>query len=633
VRERFTVRVGAGFAGRIAKEQRPVVIDDLEPGQAVNPLLYQKGVRSLMGVPLVASQEVVGVMHAGSRTARRFSSEDVALLQVAADRAALAIEHARLFDAERRARAEAERALERLRSLGAVTEAALAYLDLDELLAVLLERTVEILRADTSAVLLVEENGRWLAARAAKGLEEEVERGFRLPIGEGFAGRVAAEQSPVVLPRVLPGTVVNPLMFEKGVQSLLGVPLVVERRLIGVLHVGTLTPREFTDDDIQLLQLVADRAALAIEHDRLFEQHRIAATLQEALLPSDLGRAPGVAFAGRYRPAAEAASIGGDWYDVVKLPGGRVGVAIGDVVGHGVHAATLMASLRNALHAYAIEGLAPADVAQRLGAFADSIGAERLATYVYGILDSDRDLFTFVNASHPQPVVVNPDGTAAYLSAPVLPPLGVSTGPPPEEMSVTIEPGSTLLLYTDGLIERRGVRLAGRHEELLAVAAAAPFDPELLCETVVDKLVGAERTADDVAVLAVQRVPAPGRALHVTVATRAEELAPVRRLLRLWLADVGADDDAISAFVLASGEACSNAMEHAYGPGDQTFDVMAEASGDEAVVTVRDRGRWRAPRGVNRGRGLRLIEAFMDDVEVIRADDGTMVRMRRRLTG
>ena len=143
--------------------------------------------------------------------------------------------------------AAAEEAVIRLEDVQRVTESALAYLDLDDLLAELLDRITGILQADTAAVLLVEEDGHTLAARAAKGLEEEVESGFRLPVGRGFAGRVAFTREPVVIEDLerTPGQVVNPLLREKGVRSLLGVPLLVEGEVIGVLHVGSLTPREF----------------------------------------------------------------------------------------------------------------------------------------------------------------------------------------------------------------------------------------------------------------------------------------------------------------------------------------------------------------------------------------------------
>jgi sigma-B regulation protein RsbU (phosphoserine phosphatase) len=238
----------------------------------------------------------------------------------------------------------ADEATTRLEDVQRVTEAALAYLDLDDLLDELLQRVTDSLHADTAAVLLVEDDGRTLAARAAKALEEEVERGFHLPIGRGFAGRVAATRQPVVIPDLDDSSieVVNPLMREKGVRSLLGVPLVVEGKVVGVLHVGTLTPRDFQEGDVQLLQLVADRVALSIERSRLAVQGQIAQTLQRSLLPRRLPQFPGLSMAAWYEPAAQETAVGGDWYDVIELGHRRLGLTIGDVAGHGLAAATHM---------------------------------------------------------------------------------------------------------------------------------------------------------------------------------------------------------------------------------------------------------------------------------------------------
>src|SRR3954452_9462506 len=405
VEQGFRVPVGQGFARRVAAMREPVIIEHLKVGDAVNPLLYEKKIRSLIGVPLIVEGRLLGVLHVGSIRHRIFTREDATILQIVGDRVALAIDHARLFAEERTARQEAEKALERLNQLQAITESALAYLDLEDLLSVLLERVVAMLGVDTAAVLIATADGTRLEARAARGLEEEVERGFELPIGEGFAGRVAAERRPVILRRISRDTVVNPLMFEKGVASLMGVPLLVEGRLVGVLHVGSLTPRDFNDDDADLLQAVGDRVALAIEHDRLFEQHRVAEMLQRSLLPDALPQPPGLSLSARYLPAAAKRLVGGDWYDVMELPDGRTGVAIGDVVGHGIEAATLMGALRNALQAYALQGLSPAQVAPLLARFA-MLGPARaqMATYIYGVVDAERDRFTFVNASHPPPL-------------------------------------------------------------------------------------------------------------------------------------------------------------------------------------------------------------------------------------
>jgi anti-sigma regulatory factor (Ser/Thr protein kinase) len=201
------------------------------------------------------------------------------------------------------------------------------------------------------------------------------------------------------------------------------------------------------------------------------------------------------------------------------------------------------------------------------------------------------------------------------------------------EKQVELDPGATLVLYTDGLVERRGDRLATRQQELHDAAAAAPADPELLSQALIERMVGAEPPADDVAVLSLQRAVTADQRLSLRVAARPEELAAIRRLLRGWLADAGADVRAIEAVLLASGEACTNAIEHAYGPGDQTFELEGARDGDDVVLVIRDSGRWRAPRGQNRGRGLGLMETFMDEVEVTPSDTGTAVRMRRRITG
>jgi signal transduction histidine kinase len=262
VEQGVRVPVGGGFAGRIAAEKRPVVLDDVDHAHVLNPILREKGIKSMLGVPLVVEGEVRGVFHVGSLVPRAFSEDEVELLQLVADRAALAIEHARLFEAERAAR-------ERIEHVQAVTDAALAHLEVNELLRVLLPRIRDMLRADTCAVLLVDEETNELVARAALGIEEEV--GVRIPLGAGFAGRVALEARPLVID-VDEYPVFNPILRERHLKSMVGVPLVVRGASLGVLHVGTLTPRQFTRDEVELLQLVAERVAIAIERAQLHEE-------------------------------------------------------------------------------------------------------------------------------------------------------------------------------------------------------------------------------------------------------------------------------------------------------------------------------------------------------------------------
>ena len=262
VEQGFRVPVGGGFAGRIAAEKRPVILDDVDHAHVLNPLLREKGVKSMLGVPLVVEGEVRGVFHVGSLRYRAFGEDEVELLQLVADRAALAIEHARLFEAERAARV-------RIEHVQAVTDAALAHLEVNELLNVLLPRIRDILRTDTCAVLLLDDETNELVARAALGIEEEV--GVRIPVGAGFAGRVADEARPMVID-VDQYPVYNPILRRKHLKTMVGVPLLVRGVSLGVLHVGTLAPREFTQDEVELLQIVAERVAIAIERAQLHEE-------------------------------------------------------------------------------------------------------------------------------------------------------------------------------------------------------------------------------------------------------------------------------------------------------------------------------------------------------------------------
>ncbi len=265
VEQGVRVPVGKGFAGRVAATRKPVILDDVDHADVVNPLLRQKGIKSMVGVPLGVAGDVIGVLHVGSLTPRDFKPEEVELLQLAGDRAAIGIEHARLFDAERATRL-------RFQHLQSITDAALAHLELEELLAVLLPRIRDILRADTCAVLLLDRATDELVARAAVGIEEEVEQGVRIPVGGGFAGTVAASGKPVILDDLATAHVLNPILRQKGIKSMLGVPLIARGASIGVLHVGTLVHRKFVTDDVEMLQLVADRVAMAVERAQLHEE-------------------------------------------------------------------------------------------------------------------------------------------------------------------------------------------------------------------------------------------------------------------------------------------------------------------------------------------------------------------------
>ena len=191
---------------------------------------------------------------------------------------------------------------DRLRAIQSITDAALSRLDDRDLLAELLERIRDALQVDTAAVLLLDYSSGQLIATAAAGLEEEVHQGVRIPVGRGFAGRIAAGHQPVILDHVDHTTVLNPILWAKGIQSMMGVPMVAGGKVIGVLHVGSLTPRQFTGDDVELLQLTADRAAAAVQSLTAQADRLAAAALQRSLVPTALPLVPGAEMAARYIP-------------------------------------------------------------------------------------------------------------------------------------------------------------------------------------------------------------------------------------------------------------------------------------------------------------------------------------------
>jgi phosphoserine phosphatase RsbU/P len=321
-----------------------------------------------------------------------------------------------------------EQVAEQLRRIQSVTEASLAHLEIDELLDTLLERVREILEVDTAAILLIDRTSREMVATAAKGIEEEVRSGVRIPIGQGFAGRVAAERRAVILDKVDHTNVRNQILLDMGIRSLLGVPLIVDGDAIGVLHVGTLGSRSFSDQDAELLQLVADRAALAINAGVLKQESRVATALQRSLLPR-LPDISGLEIAARYLPGHDRL-VGGDWYDVFELPTGHVGAAIGDVVGHGLHSATVMGRIRNALRAYALDSDDPAAVLTRLDDMVSHFEPDEMATVLYAVFDPARRQMTISVAGHPLPLMTLPTREAQMIEVCVDPPIGSDAAAP-----------------------------------------------------------------------------------------------------------------------------------------------------------------------------------------------------------
>ncbi|MEV4134989.1 SpoIIE family protein phosphatase [Dactylosporangium sp. NPDC049742] len=395
---------------------------------------------------------------------------------------------------------------EKLRRLQAVTDAALSQLGLEDLLHELLERTLDILRADSAALLLLDHDGTELVAMATAGLDREPRHEVRVPVGHGFAGGVAVRGVAVAVERFdragSGGTDFDAALLPERTTSVLGVPMLSSGRVIGVLHVGTLQQRSFTADDIELLQLVADRAGLATEARRSHLDRAAAVALQRSLLPARPPAVPGLDVAVRYVPGAQV-GVGGDWYDVFDLPSGHVGIVIGDVAGSGLHAAVVMGRIRSALRAYAMETDDPADVLTRLDRKVQRFEPDAMATAVYAVLAPDLGTVTMSNAGHLPPVLMTPDQPSRLLSIPPDLPLGAYRDAARRNTRLPLEPGEGLFLYTDGLVERRARGITPGLQRMVGVLAAVA-SADGTCNAAMTLLDNAAPT-DDVAVLAIRR--------------------------------------------------------------------------------------------------------------------------------
>jgi anti-sigma regulatory factor (Ser/Thr protein kinase)/putative methionine-R-sulfoxide reductase with GAF domain len=520
---------------------------------------------------------------------------------------------------------------ERIQDLQRLGDPVLSELGLEELLDEVLVRVQQAVGADTVAILLHDVESGQLVARAAKGLEEEVVRGVRIPIGQGFAGRIAAERVAIAVADVDHADVLNPILREKGIRSLLGVPLIVEGDLIGVLHVGSLVPRTFNETDLAILQVAAARMAPGIERARLYaaleREHRVAMVLQRSLLPKRVANVVGATVATRYLPARDG--VGGDWYDVIELPHGLLGVAIGDVAGHGLRAAALMGQIRTALHAYALEGHGPARTLDLVDRYVQSMSEHPMATAAYAVFDTETGLLRFATAGHLPPIVVGRTGSRVLEVTPGAPLGAFPYGNCPEH-ELTLATGEMVVLYTDGLVERRGTPLTEGIEDLLELVGRGS-SAEHACRRAMQGLVPPEGLDDDLALVVLHNTPIPS-SLSLRLPADPNVLSDLRRIVRRWLGERGADREHVNEITLAVGEACANAIEHAYSPAPAWFELDATEDDGDVVITVRDAGRWRQARGDHRGRGLRIMEAAMTDVTLTPSTAGTEVVMRRPLS-
>ncbi|WP_197377224.1 SpoIIE family protein phosphatase [Mycolicibacterium baixiangningiae] len=409
-----------------------------------------------------------------------------------------------------------------------------------------------------------------------------------------------------------------------------GIALQHPRGGVLVLWIELLEQRPFTPEDHTLLTVLAGRLGQGLHRVyQLDQQRETALTLQHAILGP--ARLPG-GFAVRYHPATRPLQVGGDWYDVVDLDGGRIALIVGDCVGHDLEAATVMGQLRSACRALLLDHPSPGAALAGLDRFAARLPGARCTTVWCAVLAPDTGELVYSSAGHPPPILVEADGTTRVLDDARGFALALRPHQDRPEARVTLSARATLLLYTDGLVERRRAALdtgISRAADLVAEGRSAVLDD--VADQLMSRLAPDGGYQDDVALL-LYRQPAP---LDMVFPARNEFLASSRGALRRWLTQAGVGADQAMNVLIAAGEAVANAIEHGHrNRPDGYVTLRATAMVDRLRVSVLDTGEWETPRtevDTRRGRGVALMEGLMDDVTIRPGDDGTAVHLNARI--
>lgn len=416
-------------------------------------------------------------------------------------------------------------------------------------------------------------------------------------------------------------------------------------RVIGVLGLLWSTPRQFDTAELEAFGRIAELTSSALDRVRVMaREHRIAVDFQEHLLDLDRGSTAAVV-AAVYQPAGEAMRVGGDWYSVTPLDrAGRVGISVGDVVGHGLAAAIVMSRLRAAVAASALTAGEPGAVLGALDRYGASVAGARCATVAYALVETEPDTgcatVRYSCAGHPYPLLVFPDHRAVFLTFGRRLPVAVKehdaeSYPSGATATANLPPGSLILLYTDGLIERAGETLDDGLGRLKAAAAECVDLPvEAVCAELLSRLTPPGGYRDDVVVLALRPSHDCPRSFATVVTAAPGQIPVARERLHNWLAGNNVDPKREMDILLATGEAVTNAIEHGSdGEPRRTVSVEAFLRRQTVAVTVSDTGRWvgdssASLRSRRRGRGLTLIGGLADHVDTFRTAGGTRVTLR-----
>lgn len=554
-----------------------------------------------------------------------FTAEDEAILVQLAQLASATVERLEALEGERTARREAEQAA-RLRGLLSEASAMFAETFEPQGIADALVSLVVPQLAELALLHLVEESGELSLSACAAADDDRAEAARRFfgaaPILTGAPygpAAVLATGRPQLLPRAteqmrraVTATDAQARVLGQVLRdSNICVPLIARGRTVGVLTLSR--DEEYDDDDVEHAVDLARRAGLAVDNASRYAFERdLAVTLQRSLLPRALRVAPGLTAAARYLPGARGTQVGGDWYDLLEV-GGKVVLVVGDVVGHGVEAAAMMGQLRATVRAYAVEGHGPADVLTRLDHVVLSLTGLHFSTCVVGVLDPVERTLCLASAGHLPPVVVGPQGGARLVELDPGLPLGVGGGTFVER-SLQLEPGSLVVLYTDGLVESRAATVDDGLTGLLRALAVPVADAEQACDLALAAAGLDAEQDDDTAVLALlldPTTPDPG-SLRLSLRTTPQSAATARRAVRQLLHDAGRESDAAELLV---SELVANTVRHA---GSANVLLRARLDDDLLRVEVQD-GSTSIPGPLTppswdeeRGRGLLLVEQIAE---------------------
>jgi PAS domain S-box-containing protein len=605
-------------------------------------VLQSLGLRRGVWIPVAVGGAAIACIFLGFAGERPLPADDLALFTAIGQQAGQSVERAMVSDAEHRARLAAERSAERTRRLQQATaELTMATEPLD-VASVATYHAGRLVGADGVALFAVDEDGDDLVL-VDNGTVASTPAGshvIRVPLRSPLSLAVAVRNREDIWlndddewTRRFPH---SPSQLRDGFSALVVLPLVADNRVLGVLALVFREPLQLDDDDRSVLSTLRDLAAHALlRAERYANERNVAQTLQQSLLPRLVEVTDRCKVAVRYEPAVDRLAVGGDWYDALALEPGRLAVMVGDVVGRGLNAAASMGQLRSALGALAAGSDRPGVVLEMLDRFAERIDGGEAATVAFAVLDTACGTMRYACAGHPPPLLLAPGEPPRFLLDGRSWPLGIGVrNRRRAEAAVRLRPGSALVFYTDGLVERRHDPFDQRLAQLAEVAADGPIDdPAALCDRLFDRLVGDERR-DDVAALGLVYDPALADHARWTFPAEPERLRDARALVSRWLRRHGISDEPASDIVLACDEACANAIEHGYHgaqgePGEVDLDLELDPV-EGVVVTVTDSGTWRADRGEpDRGHGLVLMKALMTSVDVERTDGGTTVRLTR----